>query len=64
MCLLNLDTINPFYIREDKTIRQFQIPNQKDLTGEIINISEFFIARKTNISLKKTNIYYLLVQMV
>jgi len=46
--------------REDKTIRQFQIPAQKDLVGEIINISEFFIfknhkkiPRKTKISLKK-----------
>lgn len=46
--------------REDKTIREFQIPAQKDLIGEIINISEFFIfknhkkiARKTKISLKK-----------
>ncbi len=46
--------------REDKTIRQFQIPAQKDLVGEIIHISEFFVfknhkkvARKTNISLKK-----------
>ncbi|MFH1455247.1 MAG: ABC-F family ATP-binding cassette domain-containing protein [bacterium] len=46
--------------REDKTIRQFKIPAQKDMIGEIINISEFFIfknhkkiARKTKISLKK-----------
>ncbi|MFA5652063.1 MAG: ABC-F family ATP-binding cassette domain-containing protein [Candidatus Paceibacterota bacterium] len=46
--------------REDKTIRPFQIPAQKDLIGEIINISEFFVfknhkkvARKTKISLKK-----------
>ena len=46
--------------REDRTIRQFHIPAQKDLVGEIINISEFFvfknhkkIARKTKISLKK-----------
>jgi len=46
--------------REDKTIRAFTIPVQKDLVGEIINISEFFvfknhkkIARKTKISLKK-----------
>src|ERR1035437_8569568 len=46
--------------KEDRTIRQFQIPSQKDLVGEIINISEFFvfknhkkIARKTKISLKK-----------
>lgn len=46
--------------REDRTIRQFQIPAQKDLIGEIINISEFFVfknhkkvARKTKISLKK-----------
>lgn len=46
--------------REDRTIRQFHIPAQKDLVGEIINISEFFIfknhkkvPRKTKISLKK-----------
>ena len=46
--------------REDRTIRAFTIPSQKDLVGEIIHISEFFIfknhkkiARKTNISLKK-----------
>ncbi len=46
--------------REDRTIRQFQIPAQKDLVGEIINISEFFIfknhkkiPRKAKISLKK-----------
>lgn len=46
--------------REDKTIRQFKIPVQENLKGEIINISEFFIfknhkkiARKTRISLKK-----------
>ncbi len=46
--------------REDRTIRAFTIPAQKDLVGEIINISEFFvfknhkkIARKTRISLKK-----------
>jgi ATP-binding cassette subfamily F protein 3 len=46
--------------REDKTIRPFQIPAQKDMIGEIINISEFFVfknhkkvARKTKISLKK-----------
>jgi ATPase subunit of ABC transporter with duplicated ATPase domains len=46
--------------REDRTIRQFEIPAQKDLVGEIIHISEFFVfknhkkvARKTNISLKK-----------
>ncbi len=46
--------------REDKTIRQFDIPAQEHLVGEIIHISEFFIfknhkkvARKTNISIKK-----------
>lgn len=46
--------------REDRTIRPFQIPTQKDLVGEIIHISEFFVfknhkkvARKTDISLKK-----------
>jgi len=46
--------------REDRTIRAFQIPAQKDLVGEIIHISDFFIfknhkkiARKTKISLKK-----------
>lgn len=46
--------------REDRTIRDFQIPAQKDLVGEIIHISEFFVfknhkkvPRKTDISLKK-----------
>ena len=46
--------------REDRTIRDFKIPTQPDMKGEIINISEFFvfknhkkIARKTDISLKK-----------
>ena len=46
--------------REDKTIRQFHIPAQEHMVGEIIHISEFFIfknhkkiARKTNISIKK-----------
>ena len=46
--------------REDRTIRDFKIPTQPDMKGEIINISEFFIfknhkkvARKTKISLKK-----------
>jgi len=46
--------------REDKTIRQFHIPTQENMVGEIIHISEFFIfknhrkvARKTNISIKK-----------
>ncbi|HMP67222.1 MAG TPA: ABC-F family ATP-binding cassette domain-containing protein [Candidatus Paceibacterota bacterium] len=46
--------------REDKTIRPFIIPSQKDLSGVIIKISAFntirghkSVARKCNISLKK-----------
>ena len=52
--------------REDKTIRQFDIPAQEHLVGEIIHISEFFIfknhkkvARKTNISIKKKQTFLL-----
>ncbi len=46
--------------KEDKTIRNFTIPVQEDIMGEIINISEFttmrdhkIVARKASISLKK-----------
>ena len=46
--------------REDKTIRHFTIPFQRDLVGEIIHITSFttlknhkLITHKTNISLKK-----------
>jgi len=46
--------------KEDKTIREFTIPAQKDIIGEIINITEFrtFVKHKVNnrkikISLKK-----------
>ncbi len=50
--------------REDKTIRSFIIPHQKDLVGEIINISSYKIAdpkthkivnRKTNKKLNRNN---------
>ncbi len=46
--------------REDKTIKSFTIPAQKDMIGEIIHISSFSmirdhkpVKRKTNVSLKK-----------
>lgn len=50
--------------REDKTIRPFIIPSQKDLVGEIINISSYKISdpkthkiinRKTNKKLNRNN---------
>lgn len=48
--------------REDKAIRDFIIPGQDDLSGEILNIASFTVMRehklvekKANISLKKRN---------
>jgi ATP-binding cassette subfamily F protein 3 len=46
--------------REDKTIRTFVIPSQRDIGGEILSITSFsvmknhkLVARKANISLRK-----------
>ena len=46
--------------KEDRTIRSFIIPTQKDIIGDIIKISEFktiknckFLERKTNIKLRR-----------
>ncbi len=50
--------------REDKTIRNFRIPVQKDLSGELMNISSFttmdpkthkIVTKSADISLKKGN---------
>ncbi|MCK9446082.1 ATP-binding cassette domain-containing protein, partial [bacterium] len=42
--------------REDKTIRSFIIPSQKDIKGEIVHISSFKIVKNHKSVQKKTNI--------
>lgn len=42
--------------KEDKTIRQFTIPHQPEITGEIVNISSFNIAINGKIAKRKTNL--------
>lgn len=42
--------------REDKSIRPFIIPSQKDIKGEIVNISSFKIIKNNKLVQKKANI--------
>jgi len=42
--------------REDKTIRSFTIPSQKDIKGEIVHISSFKTIKKHKEVLRKANI--------
>ena len=42
--------------REDKSIRPFIIPSQKDIKGEIVNISGFKIIKNNKVIQKKVNI--------
>jgi len=42
--------------REDKTIRSFTIPSQKDIKGEIVHISSFKVIKKHKEVQKKANI--------
>lgn len=42
--------------REDKSIRPFIIPSQKDIKGEIVNISSFKIVKNNKLVQKKANI--------
>jgi len=42
--------------REDKSIRPFIIPSQKDIKGEIVNISGFKIIKNNKVVQKKANI--------
>ena len=42
--------------REDKSIRPFIIPSQKDIKGEIVNISGFKIIKNNKVIQKKANI--------
>lgn len=42
--------------REDKAIRPFMIPNQPDMIGEILGITEFSIMHNHEVMVKKANI--------
>lgn len=42
--------------KEDRTIRSFIIPSQKDITGEIVHISSFKTIKNHKVANRKTNI--------
>lgn len=42
--------------REDKTIKPFEIPYQKDIWGDLLNITSFTVIEKHKLVTKKTNI--------